>query len=101
MTTDGGGFALIGRKTTPIIWTLPSNSTPVHPYGPPHWSSSLGEAPILDFRVQIGTRESLKSTRANWYVYISLFILVGFPITGRIKIITKIKPIKHVYAAHI
>ncbi|XP_028410572.1 uncharacterized protein LOC114533270 isoform X2 [Dendronephthya gigantea] len=66
MTTDGGGFALIGRKTTPILWTLPSNGSPVHPYGPPHWSSSLGDAPILDFRVQIGLGKSLKSTKAHW-----------------------------------
>jgi hypothetical protein len=66
MTTDKGGYALIGRKITPETWTLPSNTTPVHPYGPPHWLSSLGDAQIMDFRVQIATSDNLKATKAQW-----------------------------------
>ncbi|CAB4025356.1 Hypothetical predicted protein, partial [Paramuricea clavata] len=66
MTTDDGGYALLGRKTTPETWTLPSNNTPVHPYGPPHWLSSIGDAQIMDFRVQIATSDNLKATKAHW-----------------------------------
>ncbi len=66
MTTDGGGFMLIGRKNNSITWTVPSNNKTVEPYGEPHWSSSLGDAPILDFRIQIATREEFKETKAHW-----------------------------------
>ena len=66
MTTDKGGFILVGRKTTPKTWTLPSNVMPVYIYGTPHWSSSLGDVPIMDFRVQIATSDNLKSTKAHW-----------------------------------
>lgn len=51
MTTDGGGFILIGRKNTSETWSVPSNNKPVTPYGEPHWSSNLGDMPIVDFRV--------------------------------------------------
>ena len=67
MTTDAGGFMLVGRKKNPITWTVPSNNTTVEPYGEPHWSSSLGDVPILDFRVQMATREDFKATKAHWY----------------------------------
>ena len=43
MHTDGGGFALVGIKDSPVSWTVPSNAIPVHPQGPPHWSSNLGD----------------------------------------------------------
>ncbi|CAB4020784.1 Hypothetical predicted protein, partial [Paramuricea clavata] len=66
MTTDGGGFMLIGRNNNSITWTVPSNNMTVEPYGEPHWSSSLGDAPILDFRVQLATREDFKATKAHW-----------------------------------
>ncbi|CAB4004935.1 Hypothetical predicted protein [Paramuricea clavata] len=66
MTTDGGGFMLMGRKNNSITWTVPSNKLTVEPYGEPHWSSSLGDAPILDFRVQMATREDFKTTKADW-----------------------------------
>ena len=68
MTTDGGGFMLIGRKNNSITWTVPSNSETVEPYGEPHWSSSLGDALILDFRVQMATKEDFKTTKAHWSV---------------------------------
>ena len=66
MTTDGGGFILIGRKITPETWTVPSNAAPVHPYGSPHWLSSLGDVPVMDFRVQIASIDDLKATGAHW-----------------------------------
>ena len=66
MTTDGGGFMLIARKNNSITWTVPSNNMTVEPYGQPHWSSSLGEAPILDFRVQMADKEDFKATKAHW-----------------------------------
>ena len=51
--TDGGGFTLVGMKNSPVSWTVPSNAIPVHPQGPPHWSSNLGDLKVLDFRVQV------------------------------------------------
>ena len=64
--TDGGGFALVGTKDSPVSWTAPSNATPVHPQGPPHWSSDLGDYKVLDFRVQFSTDKSFKETKADW-----------------------------------
>ena len=65
MTTDGGGFMLTGRKKNSITWSVPSNNKTVEPYGEPHWSSSLGDATILDFRVQMATKEDFKATKAH------------------------------------
>ena len=59
---------LIGRKTNAVTWTVPSNNKPVEPFGKPHWSSSLGDASIVDFRVQVATKEDF-STRAHWWVH--------------------------------
>lgn len=66
MTTDGGGYFLIGRKETPETWTVPSNADPLHPYGSPHWLSSVGDAPMMDFRIQVATSDNLKATKAHW-----------------------------------
>ncbi|CAB4013001.1 Hypothetical predicted protein [Paramuricea clavata] len=66
MTTDGGGFILVGRINGSKTWSVPSNSNPVEPYGEPHWLSSLGDAPIMDFRVQMATSEDFKDTKAHW-----------------------------------
>ena len=70
MTTDGGGFMLVGRKNNSITWTVPSNDYPVEPFGSPHWSSALGDAPILDFGVQVATSEDFKETKAHWLVVV-------------------------------
>ena len=66
MMTDGGGFMLIGRKNSSVTWTVPSNSKTVEPFGEPHWISSLGEAPMVDFRVQMATKDDFKATKAHW-----------------------------------
>ena len=66
MTTDGGGWLLIGRKKNAVTWTVPSNNKTVEPFGEPHWSSSFGDAPIVDFRVQVATQEDLSKTKAHW-----------------------------------
>ncbi len=66
MTTDYGGFMLIGRKNNSVTWTVPSSNMTVEPYGEPRWSSSLGDTPILDFRVQMATKEDFKTTKAHW-----------------------------------
>ena len=66
MTTDGGGFILVGRKNTSVTWTVPSNNKPVEPFADPHWTSSLGNAPIIDFRVQMASAENFKTTTAHW-----------------------------------
>ncbi|XP_046843331.1 uncharacterized protein LOC124437395 isoform X1 [Xenia sp. Carnegie-2017] len=67
MTTDGGGFMLIGRQNTSVTWTVPSNNKTVEPFGEPHWISSLGEAPMVDFRVQMATKDDFKTTQAHWF----------------------------------
>ena len=66
MTTDGGGFTLIGHKNTSETWSVPSNKKPVTPFGEPHWSSELGDMPIVDFRVQVATAGDFKYTKAHW-----------------------------------
>ena len=66
MTTDGGGYILIGRKISPETWSVPSNDTPVHPYGSPHWLSAIGDAPILDFRIQVSKTENLQRSVSHW-----------------------------------
>ena len=70
MTTDGGGFILVGRKNNSKTWTVPSNDYLVEPKGDPHWASNLGDAAVLDFRVQIATAEDFKHTKADWLVLI-------------------------------
>ena len=60
---------LVGRKNTSVTWTVPSNNKTVEPYGEPHWSSSLGDAPILDFRIQMANSQDFKTTKAHWLVY--------------------------------
>jgi hypothetical protein len=70
MFTDGGGWLLVGRKNSSVTWTVPSSSNPVEPFGDPHWSSSLGDAQIVDFRVQVATKKDFSTTRADWYVLV-------------------------------
>ena len=53
MNTDGGGYMLFGRTNTSVTWTVPSSNDAVEPYGNPHWASHLGDAPILDLRIQM------------------------------------------------
>ncbi|XP_028413234.1 fibrinogen gamma chain-like [Dendronephthya gigantea] len=66
MTTDGGGFALIGKLNSSVTWKVPSKNTTVDPFGESQWSSDLGDAPVLDFRIQISTTENLAKTNAHW-----------------------------------
>ena len=66
MTTDGGGYMLVGRKNSSVTWTVPSNDIVVKPDGDPHWSSNLGDAQMLDFRIQIATRDDFQQTKADW-----------------------------------
>ncbi|XP_028413259.1 uncharacterized protein LOC114536107 [Dendronephthya gigantea] len=66
MTTDGGGFALIGKLNSSVTWKVPSKNTTVDPFGKSQWSSDLGDAPVLDFRIQISTTENFEKTKAHW-----------------------------------
>ena len=66
MTTDGGGFMLIGRKRGAETWSVPSNDKPVEPNGDPHWTSEFGDVPMNDFRVQMATSDNFKTTKAHW-----------------------------------
>ena len=60
MHTDGGGFMLIGMKSSPVTWNVPFNGQTVDPYGPPHWSSKFGSFEVLDFAVQISTNKNFE-----------------------------------------
>ena len=64
--TDGGGFMLVGMKNNTITWTVPSNSKPVDPKGPPHWSSALGDVKGQDFAVQLSQNDNFHGTQAHW-----------------------------------
>ena len=67
MTTDGGGFALVARKHDAIMWDIPSKNQPAEPHSnETYWTSQLGDAPILDFRIQISTSDSFDGTKAHW-----------------------------------
>ena len=66
VNTDGGGFMLAGMTSSPVTWTIPSNSTPVDPKGPPHWSSELGHLQILDFGVQFSSDDTFDGTKVHW-----------------------------------
>ena len=66
MTTNDGGYMLFGRTNSSITWTVPSSTIPVEPYGDPHWASHLGDAPILDVRIQMSIAEDLSKTLAHW-----------------------------------
>ena len=67
MKTDGGGFTLVARKHDAVTWDIPSLDKPVHPFSKvKYWTSQLGDAPILDFRIQLSTSDSFKNTKAHW-----------------------------------
>ena len=63
---DGGGFMLVGKANQPRLWSVPSNSTPVTPTGPEHWSSDLGSCLVHDFAVQVSTSTRFADTKAHW-----------------------------------
>ena len=66
MKTDGGGYFLIGKKNDSVTWSVPSNNDPVEPFGKPHWHSSFGEVDILDFRIQMASKDDFRATKAHW-----------------------------------
>ena len=66
MITDGGGYMLIGTLNDSVTWSVPSNDEPVKPFGIPHWSSALGHAPLMDFRVQVTKGDAFEDTIAHW-----------------------------------
>ena len=57
---------LVGHKDSPESWTLPSYLSVVAPDGKPHWSSVLGNASMVEFRIQISVTKSPKQTTADW-----------------------------------
>jgi hypothetical protein len=66
MTTDVGGYMLVGKANSSVTWTVPSSDRSLQPYGDPQWASNLGDAPILDFRIQVSKAEDLSKTSAHW-----------------------------------
>jgi hypothetical protein len=73
MTTDGGGYILMGKMDSSITWNVPSTADPVEPNGAQHWASNLGEATVVDFRVQMATAEDFSNTVAHWLVFSNMF----------------------------
>ena len=67
MKTDAGGYILIGKKNNSVMWSVPSNEDPVEPFGKPHWCSSFGDVSVLDFRVQVASKDDFRTTKAHWY----------------------------------
>ena len=66
MTTDGGGFMLVGYKDSPKSWTVPSDDSLLSPQGSPHWSSAFGKVSMLEFRIQVSTTKDFRDTKADW-----------------------------------
>ncbi|CAB4026434.1 Hypothetical predicted protein, partial [Paramuricea clavata] len=66
MSTDGGGYMLIGRMNDTVTWDVPSNNSTVEPFDVSQWSSVFGDIPILDFRVQVAADEQHKQIKAHW-----------------------------------
>ena len=66
MTTDDGGYMLIGRMNDSVTWDVPSSKTTVEPFGDPQWSSLFGDLSMLDFRIQVAADEEYKQIKAHW-----------------------------------
>ena len=66
MTTDGGGYILLGYINDTVTWDVPSNNKTVKPSDDPHWSSEFGYVPVLDFRIQVASGNDIEKTRAHW-----------------------------------
>ena len=67
MKTDGGGYALVARKHDAITWDIPSKDETVDPKSvDTFWTSQLGDAPILDLRIQFSSSDSFDDTKAHW-----------------------------------
>ena len=70
---DGEGFSLIAHKTSAVTWTVPFHNTRVDPFSSHQWYSALGNASVMDFRVQLSTSNNFHDKKAHWFV---IFIYV-------------------------
>ena len=66
MSTDGGGYILIGRMNNTVTFDVPSSNTTVEPFGSSQWSSEFGDVSVLDFRIQVASDDDFESTKAHW-----------------------------------
>ncbi len=58
---------LLARKHDAITWDVPSKDQPAEPdSSETYWTSQLGDAPMLDFRIQLSTSDSFDDTKAHW-----------------------------------
>jgi hypothetical protein len=58
---------LVARKHDAIVWDVPSKDQPAEPKSSDtYWTSQLGDAPILDFRIQLSDSDSFDDTKAHW-----------------------------------
>ena len=58
---------LVARKHDAITWDIPSKDQAADPKSSEkYWTSQLGDASILDFRVQISDTDSFDNTKAHW-----------------------------------
>ncbi|XP_028405295.1 uncharacterized protein LOC114527801 [Dendronephthya gigantea] len=66
MSTDGGGYILIGIMNNTVTWNVPSRNSTVEPFGTPQFSSAFGDVSILDLRIQVATDAQYTQTIAHW-----------------------------------
>ena len=66
MSTDGGGYILLGIMNNTVTWNVPSRNTTVEPFGTLQFSSAFGDVSILDLRIQVATDAQYKQTIAHW-----------------------------------
>ncbi|XP_062513127.1 uncharacterized protein LOC134188929 [Corticium candelabrum] len=71
MTTDGGGWLLIGKSFQPNVRNLGSTSEPVTLTSEQGWSNRFPSILVNDFRVQFSTSRSVGDTKGHWYYHFS------------------------------
>ena len=66
MTTDGGGWLLIGKSFQPELNVLSPTSEPVTLTSHQGWSNRFPSIVVNDFRVQFSTSSSMEETKGHW-----------------------------------
>ena len=66
MTTDGGGWLLIGKSFQPALNNLSPTSEPVTLTSAQGWSNRFPSIVVNDFRVQFSGSSSMEQTIGHW-----------------------------------
>ncbi|XP_062512749.1 uncharacterized protein LOC134188597 [Corticium candelabrum] len=69
MTTDGGGWLLIGKAFQPNMRNVRPTSKPLTLTSEQGWSNIFPSIIVNDFRVQFSTSRAMEDTKANWYYH--------------------------------